>query len=93
MGGTVTEPDWKTQLRRTAEAFAATDFRGHPVSPPGLRDAVSRYLMGELLPHVETAYKNGLDAGRSQTGYRLVQENERLRRELALAQQERKESP
>lgn len=53
----------------------------------GLRAAVGALLDDET----RTAYKNGLNAGRSQTGYRLVEENERLRRELAQALQQRKE--
>jgi hypothetical protein len=72
MGGTVSEPDWKTELRWMAEAFAATDFQGHPVAPPDIRGAVSRYLMGSIEPHIEAAYKRGLMAGRSQTGYRTT---------------------
>lgn len=75
------EPAWKAALRETVRAWVAPS------------EIIREGAYEALLPHIETAYKNGLAAGRSQTGYRLVQENERLRRELALAQQERRESP
>jgi hypothetical protein len=52
-----------------AEAFAATDFQGHPVAPPNVQGAVSRYLLGLIEPHIEAAYQRGLMAGRSQAGY------------------------
>lgn len=83
----MSEPDWKTEAQRTAEAFAATDFNGHPVAPEAVRGAVSRYLLGQFMPHIEAAYQRGHEAGSSKAGYRLVQENERLRHELALAHQ------
>lgn len=35
-----------------------------------------------VLPHLEAAYKRGEVAGRSRAGYRLVAENERLRRQV-----------
>lgn len=35
-----------------------------------------------VLPHFELAYRRGLAAADSRAGYRVVQENERLRREL-----------
>ncbi|MFF9088423.1 hypothetical protein ACF1BE_18740 [Streptomyces sp. NPDC014991] len=64
-----------------------------------LRSTVSAWVSGTdwikesayvaLLPHVEAAYKRGHEAGSSQAGYRLVQENERLRRELELARREK----
>jgi hypothetical protein len=72
MGGTVSEPDWKTELRWMAEAFAATDFNGHLVAPPNVQGAVSRYLLGVIEPHIEAAYQRGLQAGRSQSGYRTT---------------------
>ncbi|MFI2348054.1 hypothetical protein ACH492_13600 [Streptomyces sp. NPDC019443] len=37
-----------------------------------------------VLPHFELAYKRGQEAAGSRAGYRVVQENERLRRELEL---------
>ncbi|MEU3522293.1 hypothetical protein AB0E62_00190 [Streptomyces sp. NPDC038707] len=36
--------------------------------------------MAIVLPHVEAAFKRGCEAGSSRAGYRLVKENERLRR-------------
>lgn len=72
----MSEPDWKTELRRAIEAMDPT---GSP------------YWLQVLLPHIEAAYRRGHEAGFSRAGYRLVQENERLRRELALAHQSRRE--
>lgn len=46
-----------------------------------VRDAV----LLAVLPHFELAYKRGLMATQSRAGYRLVRENERLRRELRQA--------
>lgn len=69
MGGTLAEPDWKQELRWAAEAFAATNFEGHPAPPRDVQDVMSRYLLGALLPHIEAAYQRGLMAGRSQAGY------------------------
>jgi hypothetical protein len=65
----MSEPDWKTEVQWTAEAFAATDFNGHPVAPEAIRGAVSRYLLCQFMPHIEAAYQRGLMAGRSQAGY------------------------
>jgi hypothetical protein len=39
-------------------------------------------VLAAALPHFELAYKRGLAAAESRAGYRVVQENERLRREL-----------
>jgi hypothetical protein len=41
-----------------------------------------------VMPHIEAAYKRGHEAGSSRAGYRLVQENERLRRALGLLRRE-----
>jgi hypothetical protein len=38
-----------------------------------------------VMPHIEAAYMRGYQAGSSQASYRLVQENEKLRRDLSLA--------
>lgn len=90
MGGAVSDPDWKDELRWTVEAFTATDFRGHPVAPPEVQGVASRYLMGAVMPHIEAAYRRGREAGGSRAGYRLVLENERLRKELARYEREEK---
>lgn len=42
-------------------------------------------VLAAVLPHMELAYKRGQTAASSQAGYRVVQENERLRRELEQA--------
>lgn len=44
-------------------------------------------VMTAVLPHFELAYKRGRMAADSRAGYRLVQENERLRRELKQAKE------
>jgi hypothetical protein len=44
-------------------------------------------VLTAVLPHLELAYKRGQDAAQSRAGYRVVQENERLRRELEQASQ------
>lgn len=64
------EPAWKAELRALAERL---DQYGD-----------AEYATAQLMPHIEAAYKRGHEAGSSKAGYRLVQENERLRRELAL---------
>lgn len=78
------EPDRKAEVTEDMRWALAPHVELHASA-----DAATEVAMR----HIETAYKNGLNAGRSQTGYRLVQENERLRRELTQAQQERRESP
>jgi hypothetical protein len=53
----VSEPDWKAALR--------TDLHDHLGSESWADD------MGSvLLPHIEAAYQRGLQAGRSQAGYK-----------------------
>jgi hypothetical protein len=71
------EPDWKQALR---------DWVAVAVGGSGNAQA---YAFDSLLPHIAAAYKRGHDAGRSRAGYRLVTENERLRRELELARREK----
>jgi hypothetical protein len=74
----MSEPVWKTELHRAIGAQV------DPWASVGwLEDAV----LETVLPHIEAAFKRGHEAGSSKAGYRLVQENERLRRELALAHQ------
>lgn len=46
-----------------------------------VRDAV----LAAVLPHMELAYKRGIEAATGRASARLVQENERLRRELEQA--------
>lgn len=60
MGGTVSEPDWKTDLRDSVHFWAEGD------------DTRKALAFQALLAHVETAYDRGLMAGRSQTGYRTT---------------------
>ncbi|MEV4232389.1 hypothetical protein AB0J81_36035 [Streptomyces bobili] len=72
------EPQWKTELSRDLV------LRGY------IADTEEERL-DVVMPHIEAAYKRGHEAGSSKAGYRLVQENERLRRELALAHQSRRE--
>ena len=78
MGGTVSEPAWKAELRR--------DLVIH-----GFLAETDEERMAVVMPHIEAAYDRGLMAGSSKAGYRLVQENARLRRELELARRENKE--
>jgi hypothetical protein len=70
----VSEPQWKTELSRDLV------LRGF------LADTEAERL-DVVMPHIEAAFKRGHEAGSSKAGYRLVQENERLRRELELAHQ------
>lgn len=60
MGGTVSEPEWKTELRRTI---------GAQVDPWVEYDWQEDALLNAVLPHIEAAYQRGLIAGRSQQGY------------------------
>lgn len=69
-------PTWNEALRSTVSAWVAgTDW---------LKE--SAYVA--LLPHIEAAYKRGHEAGSSKASYRLVRENERLRRELEASRRE-----
>jgi hypothetical protein len=63
MGGTVSEPDWKAELRRII---------GAQVDPWAEHDWQEDALFNAVLPHIEDAYQRGLMAGRSQTGYRTT---------------------
>jgi hypothetical protein len=62
---------WKAALRQSVENWVS----GNAFVKQCAYDAFER--------HVTNAYQAGLTAGRSQAGYRLVKENERLRTELA----------
>jgi hypothetical protein len=66
------------------------------VSEPDWKAAL-RADLGEAfdaaMPHIEAAFKRGFDRGRSRASYRVLRENERLRRELELAHREGKEEP
>lgn len=60
MGGLVSEPDWKDELRNAVNRYAV----GFDYEKEAAYQAV--------LPHIETAYKRGLMAGRSQAGYEVT---------------------
>jgi hypothetical protein len=64
----VSEPPWKQSLSR--------DLVLH-----GFLAETEEERMAVVMPHIEDAYKRGQLAGSSRAGYRLAQENERLRRE------------
>ncbi|MFD6249828.1 hypothetical protein [Streptomyces roseolus] len=71
---------WHLDLKGDIEAAIGLD-----VPVVGGAEAVYRardILLAAVLPHLEAAYKHGEVAGRSQAGYRLVAENERLRRQI-----------
>ncbi|HEY1157103.1 MAG TPA: hypothetical protein VGE95_12530 [Arthrobacter sp.] len=53
----MSEPDWKADLRATV--YDWTDRA----------PAIQEGAMEALLPHIEAAYRRGLEAGRSQAGY------------------------
>lgn len=74
MGGTVSEQQWRDALRAAIKEHAWSEGQAAD-------------LTRALQPHFEAAHARGVMTGRSKAGYRLVQENETLRRELALAQQ------
>ncbi|MGV9850401.1 hypothetical protein ACWDWU_16770 [Streptomyces sp. NPDC003442] len=65
---TADDPAWKAELRDALSTWGGS--------------AETDRLMTAVLPHIEAAYRRGLAAGASRAGYRLVRENERLRREL-----------
>lgn len=59
----MSEPDWKTELRRTV---------GAQIDPWIEHDWQEDALLGALLPHIDAAYQRGLQAGRSQAGYKTT---------------------
>ena len=67
--------DMRKDIREALTPYLDND--AHPSAAIAVTQAV--------LPHFELAYKRGQEAGSSRAGYRVVQENERLRRELELA--------
>ncbi|MGW2513689.1 hypothetical protein ACWC0A_30700 [Streptomyces scopuliridis] len=66
----MSQPAWKAELRTTVDAWTA----GGSIVREG--------AFAALMPHIEAAFKRGEDAAKLREGSRLVQENERLRREL-----------
>lgn len=60
MGGLVSEPDWKDELRKAVNRYAV----GFDYEKETAYQAV--------LPHIEAAYRRGLMAGRSQGGYQAT---------------------
>jgi len=77
------EPEWKTELRSELERIAGDIERGNGIQ--GGIDYARQELESTVFDAVADAYKRGHEAGSSRAGYRLVQENERLRRELEQA--------
>lgn len=73
----MSEPAWKAELSRALVLY-------------GFLAETDEERMAVVMPHIEAAFKRGHEAGRSQAGYRLVEENERLRRELELAHQSKR---
>lgn len=53
--------------------------------PEDVPESATTAILTVVLPHFELAYKRGLAAAESRAGYRVVQENEKLRRELKQA--------
>lgn len=53
-----------------------------PYVPEDVPENATTAVVQAVLPHFELAYKRGQEAAQSRAGYRVVQENERLRREL-----------
>lgn len=74
------EPEWKSELRSQLDRIASDIERGNGIQ--GGIDYARQDLEHEVFEAVEAAYKRGHEAGSSRAGYRLTQENERLRREL-----------
>jgi hypothetical protein len=69
MGGTVSEPVWETRLNADIEAAIGLSVDcGGTAGVQRVRDVVLR----NVLPHIDAAYKRGLMAGRSQSGYRTT---------------------
>jgi hypothetical protein len=73
----MSEPIWKAMLSR--------DLVLH-----GFLAETEEERLAVVMPHIDGAYQRGEQAGSSRTNHRLVQENERLRRELQLAQQSKR---
>lgn len=70
---------WRMDLKGDIEAAIGLNVDcGGAQGVYRARDAV----LEAVLPHLEAAYKRGEVAGGSRAGYRLVAENERLRRQI-----------
>lgn len=63
----MSEPDWKAELRDAVEVAIgiSVDCGGTP-GVHRVRDMV----MKNVMPHIDAAYERGLQAGRSQAGYK-----------------------
>lgn len=77
------EPEWKTELRSELSRIASDIERGNGIQ--GCIDYARRDLEYTVLEAVEAAYKRGIEAAKGRASARLVDENERLRRELEQA--------
>jgi hypothetical protein len=75
MGGTVSEPDWKTELRSELETAASDIERGNGIQ--GGMDCARQGLEYAVFEAVEAAYQRGLMAGRSQSGYATRRKNKK----------------
>ncbi|WP_329407124.1 hypothetical protein OG802_03505 [Streptomyces sp. NBC_00704] len=84
----MSEPSWKTELRSELDDAASTIERGSSIQ--GGIDYGRQGLESTVFEALDAAYQRGEQAGSSRMNYRLVQENERLRRELGLAQQSKR---
>ncbi|MFF3751756.1 hypothetical protein ACFYYH_15070 [Streptomyces sp. NPDC002018] len=75
----MSQPAWKAELSRDIEvAIGLHMVCGGAKEVHRLRD----HVLKDVMPHIEAAFKRGEDAAKLREGSRLVQENERLRREL-----------
>lgn len=70
--------DLRQDIRAALEPYAEQER---------MTTAVTAVMM-TVLPHFELAFKRGEEAAKLHAGSRLVQENERLRRELKLIKKE-----
>lgn len=77
------ESEWKSELRSELSRIASDIERGNGIQ--GGIDYSRQDLEHTVFEAVDSAYKRGLMAAGSKAGFRLVQENERLRRELEQA--------
>lgn len=63
----MSEPRWKTELRDAVEvAIGISVDCGGTSGVHRVRDVVVK----NVVPHIEAAYQRGLQAGRSQAGYK-----------------------
>ncbi|TXS35102.1 hypothetical protein EAO77_38050 [Streptomyces sp. t39] len=61
--------DLKRDIRNALDIFV----------PDDVPESASNAVLAAVLPHFELAYQRGRQAGGSKAGYRLVEENQRLR--------------